>query len=526
MCTSAIVVCACCWLWACTEGNGKQANSQGSTQKTAGGYGGFAGIAGGSAGGVDSRDALGGIGGVTGTIDDETDSRMSSDAETVTTWESDAGGVDGGAAVTAEGESEDDAAVADSTPIAIYTLQVDAPQNGSIVGGVVTVTGYAPGFVNVEVWDATHQTPPLARVTPAADGSFSTTIDTSSLMEGSITWTVWAWDSEPGQSFTRNASVEVQLTIDQNSDDGDTAGVGGDGGAGGTSGAGGRSFLLGMFSAGSEIASYSDYLAYHPEFTINSSYQDDHHAQCGQPISGLNDINNYPVIVSAFTYNKDYAGTAQGTHDSCYQTLFSGLASKAASIYGVRVDVEFWPHPPAAEFKASFDHIVAIAKQYLPARIKYIFNPNWDVGLGGAEYVPESADIIGPDAYNNPQWCEGKSSAQCAADKFDPNHPGSIAFWTKVAQQLGKPMALPEFGDDYGDGVYIDRVADWAYDEVLVTPGMSNNVVFIAYWDSNFNEDAHLRDGAKTVFQQRFGNVFYSGSYWGTVIPTTVFGSY
>jgi hypothetical protein len=317
---------------------------------------------------------------------------------------------------------------------------------------------------------------------------------------------------------------------------GGTIGAGGAIGASGASGAstggaggavtGGRNFLMGMFSSGSTIANYGTYLGYHPEVTYNSSYQDDHHKKCGQPNSGLNDIKNYPVIISVFTYNADYVGTAQGKYDNCYEDLFTGLESKVNTIYGVRIDVEFYPQPPAADFKGSFNHIVAIAKKHFPARIKYIFNPNWDAGLGGAGYVPESADVVGPDAYNNPTWCQNKSSAQCAGDKFDPNHPGSIAYWTKIAQQLGKTMALPEWGDDYGDGVYIKAVADWAFDKVLVTPGKSNAVVYLGYWDSNLNEDGHLRGTAMTVFQQRFGNITYTGTYWGPLIPTTTFSNF
>lgn len=449
--------------------------------------------------------------------------------------------------------------------IPTYSLRVDSPQSGTTVRGVVTVSGLAPGFVNVEVWDGTHQHPPLAQTTPSSDGSFSMTVDAAVLPSGSTTWTVWAWDSAPGQPYTHNASADVPLTIEQTSGSGGTGGTGctpksdaqlcqeagkncgaytttDDCGTSRTINCGfcsgtcsnsvcqtatnGRNFLLGMFSSGSEIPSYYSYLGFHPEVTYNSSYQDGHHKDsCGQPITGLNEINNYPVVISVFTYKADYAGTARGIYDNCYEALFRGLESKANTIYGVRIDVEFWPQPPANDFKGSFNRIVSIAKRHFPARIKYIFNPNWDSGLG-AGYVPESADVIGPDAYNNPQWCQGKSSAQCAGDKFDPNHPGSIAYWTKIAQQLGKTMALPEWGDDYGDGVYISAVADWAFDKTLVTPGKSNNVVYLGYWDSNYNEDGHLRGNAKTVFQQRFANVPYSGTYWGPQLPTTNYGNF
>ena len=39
-------------------------------------------------------------------------------------------------------------------------------------------------------------------------------------------------------------------------------------------------------------------------------------------------------------------------------------------------------------------------------------------------------------------------------------------------------------------------------------------------------EDGHLRGAAKTVFQQRFGNIPYTGTFWGPAIPTTSFGAF
>jgi hypothetical protein len=58
-------------------------------------------------------------------------------------------------------------------------------------------------------------------------------------------------------------------------------------------------------------------------------------------------------------------------------------------------------------------------------------------------------------------------------------------------------------------------VADWAYDKVLVTPGKSNGAVHLGYWDSNLNEDGHLRGNAKAAFHDRFANVPYSGGASG-----------
>jgi hypothetical protein len=101
-----------------------------------------------------------------------------------------------------------------------YTLVVDTPQDNAVVSGVVAVTGRASGFVNVEVWDAEHQHPPLAQVVPRAGGAFETSIDTAALPTGPTSWTVFAWDSPPDRPFTRDANVPLNLTIERAGDGG------------------------------------------------------------------------------------------------------------------------------------------------------------------------------------------------------------------------------------------------------------------------------------------------------------------
>ncbi len=95
----------------------------------------------------------------------------------------------------------------------MYKLVVDAPASQAMVHGMVPVTGLAPGFQNVEIWDANHANPPLARTTPKSDGTFSTSVDASSLSTGATTWMVHAWDSAPQQSFMHSDEVDVPLTI-------------------------------------------------------------------------------------------------------------------------------------------------------------------------------------------------------------------------------------------------------------------------------------------------------------------------
>lgn len=116
------------------------------------------------------------------------------------------GGAPAGDASTGEPDS--------STQPPLYTLRVDAPEDGAAVSGSVEVRGVAPGFLNVEVWDATHQQPPLAQAEVASGGAFSMRVDTTTLTSGPTRWAVHAWNSPSGEDFTRTASQEIDLTIE------------------------------------------------------------------------------------------------------------------------------------------------------------------------------------------------------------------------------------------------------------------------------------------------------------------------
>jgi hypothetical protein len=124
-------------------------------------------------------------------------------------------GASGGSAgkAGAGGGSAGNAADAAPKP-PLYSLRVDVPANASTVRGSVSVRGTAPGFVNVEVWDTTHQQPPLAQTTPGQDGAFSMTVDTTRLGSGATTWTVHGWDTPAGQTPAQHAFVTLTLTLD------------------------------------------------------------------------------------------------------------------------------------------------------------------------------------------------------------------------------------------------------------------------------------------------------------------------
>lgn len=118
--------------------------------------------------------------------------------------------------------------------VALYSLVVDAPRSGDAVSGAVIVRGAAPGYKNVEVWDATHQKPPLGQVAPTTAGTFSLSVDTSTLPDGPITWTVWAWDTAPGLPANRSTSVQLSVIVANS-----TPGAGGATGSGGKTAASG-----------------------------------------------------------------------------------------------------------------------------------------------------------------------------------------------------------------------------------------------------------------------------------------------
>jgi hypothetical protein len=182
---------------ACATGGANSGGSLGSGGIGAAGVGGGAGLGGSStagAGGSAGATATGGASGMSGGGRGESGASSGG-----------SGGVTGNGGTAGDGGS--------SPPI--YTLVVDAPSNNSTVRGLVTVSGRAPGFLNVEVQDGAHMSPPLARVTPAVEnGAFRMTVDTTTLASGSTSWTVLAWDSAPGQPFNHTANVALSLTID------------------------------------------------------------------------------------------------------------------------------------------------------------------------------------------------------------------------------------------------------------------------------------------------------------------------
>ena len=136
------------------------------------------------------------------------------------------------------------------TSMQSYTLVVDTPKPGATLIGVVQVSGWAPGFVNVEAWDGTHQKPPLGQTSPTANGAFAFSVDVTSLTAGATQWTIWAWDTPAGVTPTHSTSVPLNLTIS-----GSPQGTGGTSHAGGSSSSGGARATGGSSSSGGSTGS-------------------------------------------------------------------------------------------------------------------------------------------------------------------------------------------------------------------------------------------------------------------------------
>jgi hypothetical protein len=90
------------------------------------------------------------------------------------------------------------------------SLSISSPQQNVTVAGALTIAGYAPGYLNVEVW---YDNSRLGAATPDSSGAFSITLSTSKLPTGSQTLTVHAWNSPAGQPFTLTQQLNLALLV-------------------------------------------------------------------------------------------------------------------------------------------------------------------------------------------------------------------------------------------------------------------------------------------------------------------------
>jgi hypothetical protein len=387
-------------------------------------------------------------------------------------------------ALTARVTALEGGTVPPQPPVADYTLVVDKPATHTTLTGVTQFAGMAPAMKNVELWD--EKSTVLFATTPDSAGKWSGSVDTNKYVDDSVVWKVCAWDVPAGQMPNHSVEVEMSFVL-QN----------------GNAPHNGRSYLLGYYGVPPE--------GEQADFTLNGSFQT-HSAGGGVYLASP----TFPVVIDidGGQYDMTYSDIAAGKHDNdINKTLNSIPANAHQAIYAFRIDREFnlynnWLNATPQVHRDAMNHLCDLIRAKFP-NVPIIWNPNALNGGDVSDRTPEKCDMIGVDAYANPTWNN-------TADKLlgDPNSPGwgTLHWWAGVARAKGKLLALPEWGDDYADGVFIHAVADFVDD-------LNNKVALISYWNSNDGEPAMLRGASLDAFLQRFGGRQYSGNYW-TLKPT------
>jgi hypothetical protein len=368
-----------------------------------------------------------------------------------------------------------------------YTLVVDAPANQATVQGTVTVRGRGPGFLNVEVWDATHTNPPLARATPAADGSFTTTVNAAALTPGATTWTVHGWDSPAGQPFNNTARVTLNLTITSASGDAGASSCANRRGAPGhvAPTCVKKALIGGGFL---NLGAWAQRLG-RPSLDIQAQWDDVLAAPAGQGVAadwnwvaGHYSTNQYVVQaawqgalargVPMWMRGQSPHVCASGQNDQQMTRAMTTLRDMIGSrdVY-IRLGWEFnadWYPTQASQGDAAYQKAwrdcwvrwYDIVKGVNP-KWMLTWNPNWaNKGACQSGYTSvlnlwpgaEFVDAAGPDQYDA-NWC-GRPAAY---NEMDGEQPIGIGAWVDWVIKQGVPFAVPEWGVDSGQWGSGDR---------------------------------------------------------------------
>ena len=181
------------------------------------------------------------------------------------------------------------------------------------------------------------------------------------------------------------------------------------------------------------------------------------------------------------------ASGAAGAYNSYFVTLAQNLVSQGLSNAILRLGWEFngnWYNwsvanpTDAANFAAFWRNIVTSMRSVSGQDFSFLWNPN---GSGPTTYTPDEAypgsayvDYIGTDIYDN-CWCTPQTPQNAWSAQL--SQPWGLNWLASFAAQEGKPIAFPEWSDDFrsdghglGDDPYfINQFASWI---------ASNNVAF------------------------------------------------
>lgn len=288
-----------------------------------------------------------------------------------------------------------------------------------------------------------------------------------------------------------------------------------------------RNYLVGYRDGNPADTTTAGLLGYPWEYTINNAYEDN---WGGASISGLA-VSPHPgvsVIAAVYHLNNgsppymDPVVAANGGYNSFYTTTAQSLIQYAHIIHAVRIDHEFngtWEvwSPfggsgqiiTAATWIAGWRNMAQAIRAALP-NAKIVWNPN--IGQNDPyPYYPgdDLVDIIGLDAYTQPAFSGGLTSAQMWQEYLTGQGGNNFTTLAAFGVSHNKPMCFPEWGDGFGDGVYITQFGAWMD---------QHNVVAHSYWDSadgltNTTALTQLPQNQQ-AFVKAFGHRPYTGTYW------------
>ena len=181
--------------------------------------------------------------------------------------------------------------------------------------------------------------------------------------------------------------------------------------------------------------------------------------------------------------------TIAGTHDTVIRQIAQAIATAAPSTQSF-IDIRPGWEPnfstsypwgstlvTTAQYIAGFKRVVNIFRA-VDSRFRVTFCPSirvdnawpWEEMYAGDEYV----DVIGVDAYmltadkgsmTDTEHAEWMFSGVCGINRF-----------RDFAIDHEKPLAICEWGTNYDNPLYVERMGDFA---------RTNNVAYHAYWDQN-----------------------------------------
>ena len=284
-----------------------------------------------------------------------------------------------------------------------------------------------------------------------------------------------------------------------------------------------RHYLIGVYADPPDTTTPA-LMGYHWDYTIGRSYQD---ACAGCGVSGLTFLHGYPVIIDIYHVQPsypDFRAAAAGDYDKFYRKTVASLVPYAKEIYAIRIDSEFngswaaaspfkgWRAVSSPIWIAGFRRLAKLVREELPDA-KIIWNPN--IGQNDPfPYYPgdDVVDLIGPDMYCNPKYYG--SSSGCWRDFLRGANGVNLNAFAKFGSQHGKPIAIPEWADLFGDGVFIRDVQEWMD---------HHDVVAQSYWNSGDALDSTASLPAlkadQAAYAAAFGHRPYAGTFWSSVKP-------